>query len=125
MQSQELLHAMEGLLDRTLQKALEEKIAPVACTVSELKEEISELKSEVSELSKEMTSIKHRLNCVELTAENELHKNIQLLVEGHLDHTRKLDDVASAVIRTEEKVSVLEMMATSNREEIETLKQAY
>ena len=41
----------------------------------------------------DMREIKKQIRDLQLTLENETNKNIQIIAEGHLDLSRKLDDV--------------------------------
>lgn len=48
--------------------------------------DLSKMKSQISELDKKVTG-------VQLTIENEVNRNIQIVAEGHLDLSRKLNEI--------------------------------
>ncbi len=96
-----------------LRSELKGEIAELRTDVSELKTDVSELKTDVSELKTDVSGLKEdvsglkednislkaetaslraAVNRLELKMENELEKNIKLVMESHLDLSRKLDE---------------------------------
>lgn len=62
-----------------------EKIDLLLNEMSIIKEDISYMKEDISSTKEELTSVK-------LTLENVINRNINIIAEGHLDISRKLDE---------------------------------
>ncbi len=71
---------------------LKEEIAELRTDVSELKEDVSGLKEDNISLKAETASLRAAVNRLELKLENEVEKNIKLVMESHLDLSMKLDE---------------------------------
>lgn len=74
MADNELLLAISNLLD----KKLDARLIPIE----------NDIKSIIDKLQ----SIERKVISLELTLENETNRNINIIAEGHLDLSRKLDD---------------------------------
>lgn len=99
---------------------LNHKIDVIGEDVSTLKEDVSGLKQDVSELNQRVTKI-------ETTLENETNRNIQLLVEGHMQNAEKLVQLTSIIEDTEYmqlKTDVIEAVTKLHTYEINRLKKA-
>ena len=57
-----------------------------------LKGDVKTLKEDVQTLKEDVQTLKDRVTNIEITLENETNRNIQLIVEGHLNLARKLDE---------------------------------
>lgn len=66
----------------------------------------------------EIAGLKRDVKEIQLTLENETNRNIQLIAEGHLDLTRKLDDA----LRIENEKEMLLIRVTSLENEVRRLK---
>lgn len=83
-------------------------------------EDVSTLKQDISELNQRVTKI-------ETTLENVTNRNIQLLVEGHMQNAEKLDQLTSIIEDTEYmqlKTNVIESVTKLHTFEINRLKKA-
>lgn len=58
-----------------------------------LLKEMTEMKTDMTEIKTEMKQIKQDVTGIQLHLENVTDKNIQTVAEGHLDLSRKLEDV--------------------------------
>ena len=93
-----------------------EKLGTLATEVSGLKSEVSGLKSEVSDLKSETAKIN-------LTIENEIKPQINLLAEGQGELLARLAP-RSEVEQLKEEVSFLKAIVKANTRDIEALKKA-
>ena len=66
----------------------------------------------------EIAGLKRDVREIQLTLENETNRNIQLIEEGHLDLSRKLDDA----LRVENEKEMLLIRVTSLENEVRRLK---
>lgn len=66
----------------------------------------------------EIEGLRRDVKEIQLTLENETNRNIQLIAEGHLDLTRKLDDA----LRVENEKEMLLIRVTSLENEVRRLK---
>ena len=55
-------------------------------------EKLSEMDRKITETDKKITEMDKKITDVQLTLENETNRNINIIAEGHLDLSRKLDD---------------------------------
>lgn len=67
----------------------------------------------------ELKNIKKSITDIQLTLENETNRNIQIIAEGHLDLSRKLDDALK--IENEKEMLLLRVNRLEN--EIRRIKQ--
>lgn len=78
---------------------LKEQVQDVQSEVQELKGQVQGVQSEVLELKEQVHGVEGKARELEghvqgirLTLENETNKNINIVAEGHLDLSRKLDE---------------------------------
>lgn len=81
--------------------------------LNKIADSISELKAEVKENSRHIKSI-------ELTLENETNKSIEIIAEGHLDLSRKLDEALK--VNNEKEIMKLRLINLEN--EVRKIKEA-
>ena len=105
-----LLNAIEELLDRKLEEKLEEKLdkkLDEKLTVrfdvlegrmdhlegrfDELEGRMDHLEGRFDELEVKVDSLDKQMKCISLTLENDIRPSIMRVAEGHLDLNRKLD----------------------------------
>lgn len=55
-------------------------------------EETKLILEKLSDMNNKISDMDNKIKDIQLTLENETNKNIQLIAEGHLDLSRKLDD---------------------------------
>ncbi len=84
MTDNELLLSMSDLLDKKL-TPINERITNIEVKVNNMDQKFDNMELKVNKI--ELTTKK-----VELTLENETNRNIQIIAEGHLNLSRKLDD---------------------------------
>ena len=53
---------------------------------------IKSIYDEMKSISEDMQTVKRNISDIYLTLENDTNKKIQIIAEGHLDLSRKLDD---------------------------------
>lgn len=86
---------------------------------------MQEMNSELQEMKSEMQEIKRRTTNIELTLENEVNRNIQILAENHLNLVEKLNQAIPAADKNliyEVKVNYLEGEVRKLKEEFAELK---
>ena len=69
-----------------------EKITNVDDKVTGLESKVTGLDEKVTGLETDLKDVKHKVNELNLTVENEIRVNIQRVAEGHLDLYRNLKD---------------------------------
>jgi len=99
---------------------LKQDVSGLKQDVSGLKQDVSGLKQDVSGLKQDVSSIKDRLTRLEVTVENDVSKNIQLLAEGHIGLVDGQERIINRLDKLEEKtdeiaetVSVLNIVTKS------------
>ena len=78
---------------------MKQELNDVKGEVNGVKQELNDVKGEVNGVKQELNDIKRKavnvekmVKDVQLTLENETNRNIQIIAEGHLDLSRKLDE---------------------------------
>ncbi len=74
---------------------------------------------ETKQILDELAKINAKITDIQLTLENETNKNIQIIAEGHLDLSRKLDEALK--IENEKEMLLLRVNRLEN--EIRRIKQ--
>ena len=86
--------------------------------LTEVKQDLTEVKKDVIEVKKDVVEVKKDVVEVQLTLENETNKKINIIAEGHLDLTRKLDDA----LKVENEKEMLLLRVTSLENELRRIK---
>ena len=91
-----LLNAIEELLDRKLEEKLEEKLdkkldEKLTARFDVLEGRMDHLEGRMDHLEDRIDSLDKQMKCISLTLENDIRPNIMRVAEGHLDLNRKLD----------------------------------
>ena len=77
------------------------------------------MNEETKQILDELAKINAKITDIQLTLENETNKNIQIIAEGHLDLSRKLDEALK--IENEKEMLLLRVNRLEN--EIRRIKQ--
>lgn len=93
--------------------------------VNGVKQELNDVRSEVGGVNQELNDIKRSVAGVEkivkdvqLTLENETNRNIQIIAEGHLDLSRKLD----VAVKIDNEKEILKLRVNRLESELEKTK---
>lgn len=93
--------------------------------VNGVKQELNDVRSEVGGVNQELNDIKRSVAGVEkivkdvqLTLENETNRNIQIIAEGHLDLSRKLDEA----VKIDNEKGILKLRVNRLESELEKTK---
>ncbi len=86
--------------------------------VRELKTDVGELQTDVGELKTDAVTLKSDMRALQLTLENETNKGINIIAEGHLDLSRKLDEA----LTIENEKEMLKLRVNRLESEVEKLK---
>lgn len=65
---------------------------PIIERLDRLESKVDNLESRMDNLESRMDGLESKVTDIQMTLENETNKNIQIIAEGHLDLSRKLDD---------------------------------
>jgi len=63
-------------------------------------------------ISQLLEPLKHDIKSIQLTLENETNRNIQIIAEGHLDLSRKLDNALK--VETEKEMLLIRVNSLEN-----------
>lgn len=73
----------------------------------QMKQDVSELKQDMKEVKQDINSLKSDVKSIELTIENQIVPNIQLVAENHVDLSRKLHD--SLRVESEREMFIIKL----------------
>ncbi|MCM1025217.1 MAG: hypothetical protein NC432_02210 [Roseburia sp.] len=102
-----------------------EKLDLLLSRMQDMNSEMQGIKSEMQDMNSEMQEIKRRTTNIELTLENEVNRNIQILAENHLNLVEKLNQAIAAADKNliyQVKVNYLEGEVRKLKEEVTELK---
>lgn len=77
------------------------------------------MSEETKIIMEELKKLSNKITDIQLTLENETNRNIQIIAEGHLDLSRKLDDA----LRVENEKEMLLIRVNRLESEIRRIKQ--
>ena len=96
-----------------------EVVEPIKQDVSQLKSDMTEQKQAISQLQDDMAEQKQavaklqtNVSEIHLILENDVRKRIDIIAEGHLDLSRKLDDALR--IENEKEMTILRVTKLEN-----------
>ena len=76
MENNELLEALRHIIKEETRAAVKEEVQPI-------KDDINSINSRLDNMESDISEIKKRTVKIEVTLENEIRPNIQLMMEGH------------------------------------------
>ena len=126
-----LKEQVQGIEEEVLE--LKEQVQGVQGEVRELKGQVQGVKGEVLELKERVQGVEDKARKLEghvqgirLTLENETNKNINIIAEGHLNLSRKLDEALK--VENEKEVLLIRINRLENgyrtlKEQVEAIAQ--
>lgn len=99
-------------------QAFAKLLEPIKDDITKIKGDFTEVKQDLTEVKKDVVEVKKDVVEVQLTLENETNKKINIVAEGHLDLTRKLDDA----LKVENEKEMLLLRVTSLENELRRIK---
>ena len=115
-------------------KPIKEELQDVKGEIRELKEQVQGVEGEVRELKERVQGVEGKARELEghvqgirLTLENETNKNINIIAEGHLNLSRKLDEALK--VENEKEVLLIRINRLENgyrtlKEQVEVIAQS-
>ncbi len=101
-----------------LLEPIKDDITKIKGDFTEVKQGLTEVKQDLTEVKRDVIEVKKDVVEVQLTLENETNKKINIVAEGHLDLTRKLDDA----LKVENEKEMLLLRVTSLENELRRIK---
>lgn len=83
-----------------------------------------EMKQEIGEIRQELAEVKQLATKTAMTLENETNKNVQLLAEGYLPLTEKVDALAEDMEIVKFNVDIIKKVVTTHSKELDRLGKA-
>lgn len=80
------------MTDTELLQALYNDMQTVKHKVTSMEDKVTSLDGRVASLDEKVASLEHEILKINVTLENETNRNIQIIAEGHLDLSRKLNE---------------------------------
>ena len=86
MENNELLEALRHIIKEETRAAVKEEVQPI-------KDDINSINSRLDNMESDISEIKKRTVKIEVTLENEIRPNIQLMMEGHKGLVDTMHDI--------------------------------
>ena len=83
-----------------------------------------EMKQEIGEIRLELAEVKQLATQTAMTLENETNKNVQLLAEGYLPLTEKVDTLTKDMEIVKFNVDIIKKVVTTHSKELDRLGKA-
>jgi hypothetical protein len=83
-----------------------------------------EMKQEIGEIRLELAEVKQLATKTAMTLENETNKNVQLLAEGYLPLTEKVDTLTEDMEIVKFNVDIIKKVVTTHSKELDRLGKA-
>ncbi|MCI8705070.1 MAG: hypothetical protein HFE60_12580 [Anaerotignum sp.] len=83
-----------------------------------------EMKQEIGEIRLELAEVKQLATKTAMTLENETNKNVQLLAEGYLPLTEKVDTLTKDMEIVKFNVDIIKKVVTTHSKELDRLGKA-
>lgn len=99
-------------------KIILERLEKMDSKIDQLDSRMDMLDSRVDTLDFRVNEVKSQVTCIQLILENEIRRNIQIVAEGHLDLSRKLDDA----VKVKEERELLLVRTNVLESDVKTLK---
>ena len=99
--------SMEGKMT-----SMEGKMTSMESEMTSIKGEITAVKNEMTSMKSKISSLEYRVTDIQLTLDNETNKGIKIIAEGHLDLSRKLNDVLR--VESEKEMALLRLTVLEN-----------
>ncbi|MCI8681548.1 MAG: hypothetical protein HFH50_00895 [Lachnospiraceae bacterium] len=80
------------MTDTELLQALYNDMQTVKHKVTSMEDKVTSLDGRVASLDEKVASLEHEILKINVTLENETNRSIQIIAEGHLDLSRKLNE---------------------------------
>ncbi len=100
---------------------LKEDIMILREDVERSKDDVICMKYDMSELREDVRVLNNRIIRVEIVLENDINRQVNVLADGHMSNTRKMDQISDDVADMKEKISVLYTISQRNVREIRRL----
>lgn len=94
MENNELLEALRHIIKEETRAAVKEEVQPI-------KDDINSINSRLDNMESDISEIKKRTVKIEVTLENEIRPNIQLMMEGHKGLVDTMHDIKKDTGRIE------------------------
>ena len=115
---------ISGIIEKTFHpieyrlKCVEEELGGVRKELDGVKGEVNGVKQELNDVRSEVGGVNQIVKDVQLTLENETNRNIQIIAEGHLDLSRKLDEA----VKIDNEKEILKLRVNRLESELEKTK---
>lgn len=89
----------------------------VKAEVQTINDRLGIIETEMSAVKQEVSMVKQEVVKINITIENEIRPNIQLIAEGHMDIANKLDDMSEKIAEIDDikdSVSVLKALRAND-----------
>ena len=115
---------ISGIIEKTFHpieyrlKCVEEELGGVRKELDGVRSEVGGVNQELNDIKRSVAGVEKIVKDVQLTLENETNRNIQIIAEGHLDLSRKLDEA----VKIDNEKEILKLRVNRLESELEKTK---
>ena len=118
MTDREILELLVKKIDN-----VENNLDNLTSDVNGLKSDVNDLKSDVNNIKDDVNDLKSDVKRIEMTLENVTNRNIEIIAEGHLNLSRKLDTALTHIASSNAEKELFTVRLTKLENEVNILKQ--
>ena len=101
MENNELLEALRHIIKEETRAAVKEEVQPIKDDINSINIRLDNMDSRLDNMESDISEIKKRTVKIEVTLENEIRPNIQLMMEGHKGIVDTMHDIKKDTVETE------------------------
>ena len=101
MENNELLEALRHIIKEETRAAVKEEVQPIKDDINSINIRLDNMDSRLDNMESDISEIKKRTVKIEVTLENEIRPNIQLMMEGHKGIVDTMHDIKKDTVRIE------------------------
>ena len=121
MSNEELLVAIKGVVEVTLETKLEEKLEPIHKEIGEMKTEIAGIKTEIGEMQTEISGMKNEIKKLSLDNENVIKPQLRLLAENYVPAAKKYEKSVDEMEQVKFDVDILKNVVAKHSEALQKI----
>lgn len=109
------------MTDTELLQALYNDMQTVKHKVTSMEDKVTSLDGRVASLDEKVASLEHEILKINVTLENETNRSIQIIAEGHLDLSRKLNEAIKISSEVKAKQEIQDIYINMHQNQLRAL----
>lgn len=108
--------------DKQILEAILHEIKDMKADMNDIKADMNDMKADMNDMKADMHELKERTTKIEVTLENDVNRNIQLLMEGHIGLVQNIKEIKQDTSQIEDIKNRLFAAETVTKENVQNIK---